>query len=409
MHALQPDKIRSRVLIAVVLLAAALLAPGVMSRGFLLTFLTQVAITSVLAMSYNMLLGQAGLLSFGHAVYSGIGAYCAIHVINRFGADGLGLGMIAVPLVGAAGGSLAGLLFGYFSTRRSGTVFAMITLGVAEMIVAVAAMLPGTFGGENGISTNRMLSTPVLGLDFGSANEIYCLALAWSVIAGIGMYAFTRTPLGRLANAVRDNPERVAFVGFNPGYIRLTVMVLAGGFAGVAGGMSVLNYELVTAENLGIAQSGMVLIATYLGGVGHFIGPVIGAFVFVLFLSVISTWTDAWLLYFGMLFILIVLFAPQGIAELLISGAYRRLRLRTAAMATVSIIVCIAAVESVYAWQDESTFQIAEKLALSGKIPHYLAPAVFAVAVIACLGYLLMAKRRQVPGLAVPGFDRKGR
>ena len=351
MHTLSSSWRRKLTCAAVLFL---LCAPVISAKGFLLGFLSQAAIISIFALSYNMLLGQAGMLSFGHALYSGIGAYCAIHFINRFGADALGLGMLAVPLVGALGGGLAGLVFGFVCTRRSGTAYAMITLGLAEMVVALAAMLPGLSGGETGISTNRMLSSPVFGLTLGPAVEMYYVILLWAGLAGLVMYAYTRTPVGRLANAVRDNAERVAFVGFNPQFIRLAVMTLAGMFAGIAGAASALNYELVTAENLGIGQSGMVLIATYLGGVGYFIGPVVGALVYVLFLTVVSTLTHAWLFYFGAVFIAVVLLVPEGLVALVINPAVRRrFSLKTAIGGILFAIVGITVVEAVYGLQED--------------------------------------------------------
>lgn len=296
-----------------------LAAPLLFGKGIALAFMLQFAIVSIFAMSYNMLLGQTGMLSFGHAVYAGVGGYCAIHFLNRLGADGLGLGMIALPLVGGIGGAVAGLILGYVSTRRSGTTFAMITLGIAEMVVALALLLPGVSGGEAGITTNRMLSTARLGINFGSDVQVYYFAWGWAALSIALIYAYTRTPMGRLANAVRDNPERVSFIGFNPQKLRLSVMVLAGFFAGISGAVSVVNYELVTIENLGIAQSGMVLVATYLGGVGYFFGPVLGAFIYVVFLSLISSLSTAWLLYFGLLFIGTVLFAPRGLWKIFLS------------------------------------------------------------------------------------------
>jgi len=119
-----------------------------------------------------------------------------------------------------------------------------------------------------------------------------------------------------MANATRDNPERAKFIGYNPTRVRWLMMTLAGFFAGIAGALATINYEIVTAETLGLVASGNVVLMAFIGGVGHFWGPIVGA-VFVTYLqSALSTYTQAWLLYFGLLFLAIILFSPGGIANL---------------------------------------------------------------------------------------------
>ena len=131
------------------------------------------------------------------------------------------------------------------------------------------------------------------------------------------MYALTRTPLGRMCNAVRDNPERVQFVGYNPHVVRYLAFCFSGFFAGIAGALAAINFEIANSAYLGAAQSGTVLFATYIGGVGFFIGPIVGA-IFVTFLSLgLSDLTEVWQLYFGLIFIAVVMFAPGGITGLL--------------------------------------------------------------------------------------------
>jgi branched-chain amino acid transport system permease protein len=133
----------------------------------------------------------------------------------------------------------------------------------------------------------------------------------------IAMFALTQTPLGRMANAVRDNPERARFVGYNPTRVRFLMLVLAGFFAGVAGALEVINFELITAERLGTVASGNVLLMAFIGGIGHFYGPIIGAVLVTFLQSALSNYTQAWLLYFGLFFLVMILFAPGGIASLI--------------------------------------------------------------------------------------------
>jgi branched-chain amino acid transport system permease protein len=193
----------------------------------------------------------------------------------------------------------------------------MITLGFGEMVFASSLMFPGFFGGEGGVSTNRVVGNAVLGITYGPGRQVYYLIAVWCLLSMIAMYAWTQTPLGRIANAVRDNAERVEFVGYNTQRVRYLVVILSAFFAGISGGLSVINFEIVSAENVGAAHSGSVLLATFIGGGGFFFGPVIGAVLFVLFAVALSSLTKAWLLYLGLFFVLMVMFVPGGIASLL--------------------------------------------------------------------------------------------
>lgn len=298
----------------------ALAAPHFVPGGFALSLLCRMGIAITFALSFNMLLGQGGMLDFGHAVFLGLGGFLAMHAL-RAAEAGWWLPVPLLPLVGAVGGLLAALPAGWVSTRRAGTAFAMITLGIAELVVAIVVLFPSLFGGEEGLTGDRSAGPPVLGLDFGAQMQAYHLIAAWAWACALLMWLFTRTPLGRLANAVRDNPERVGFLGYDPARVRLLVFALSGLFAGAAGGLSAINDEIATAANMGPDASGAVLLMTFIGGVGTFWGPVLGA-VLVTFLQVaLSTKTDAWQLYNGLLFVFMVVAAPGGISGILLAHA----------------------------------------------------------------------------------------
>jgi branched-chain amino acid transport system permease protein len=128
------------------------------------------------------------------------------------------------------------------------------------------------------------------------------------------MYLFTQTPAGRMANAVRDNPERAEFIGYSARRVRYISFCASGFFAGIAGGLYALNYEFVTEETLNAVTSGRVLLMAYIGGLGYFIGPILGAVILTLMNSLLSNYTDLWMLYLGILFLLTVLFLPKGFA-----------------------------------------------------------------------------------------------
>ena len=288
-------------------------APLVFRSGFSVSLFCQAGIVALFALSYNMLLGQTGLLSFGHAVYYGLGALFTIHGLNLVGA-GWKIPVTLMPLVGGAAGLMFGIVLGYITTRRAGTTFAMISLGVGEMVAACSLMFPGFFGGEAGVSGNRSVGEPFLGLTYGPQLQMYYLIAAWLLVCTVAIYALTRTPLGRMANAVRDNPQRAQFVGYDPQWVRFMMVALSGFFAGVAGGLAALNYEIVSAESLSAYTSGLVLLATYLGGIRLFGGPIVGAIAVTLMQTVLAAYTKAWPFYFGVVFLATVLFVPGGIA-----------------------------------------------------------------------------------------------
>src|SRR5260221_1180123 len=257
------------------------------------------------------------MLSFGHAVYYGVGGFLVVHAMNTVVQGRLPVPVALVPLAGGLAGLAFGFIFGSVSTRRGGTAFAMISLGLGELVASSALILRSFFGGEEGITTNRTKLLPLFGFSFGPQIEIYCLIAAWCLLSMIGMYALTRTPFGRMCNAVRDNPERAEFIGYSTQRVRFIAFCLAGFFAGIAGGLAAVNFEIVNSVNVAAGQSGIVLLMTYIGGVGNFAGPVLGAILITYLQVMLSDATEVWQLYFGLLFIGMIMFAPGGIAGLL--------------------------------------------------------------------------------------------
>lgn len=286
--------------------------------GFVLALLTQMALMSIFALSYNMLMGQAGLLSFGHAVLLGLPAYVTIHVMDAVGSGTIRIPEELLPLVGGIAGLGFGLLFGYPVTKQRATAFAMITLGVGELVSAAAVMFNGFFGGEGGVTSNRMLNSSLFGLSYGPPIQVFYLALGWAAIAIALMRLLTQTPLGRMANACRDNHERAQFVGFDPRMVRFCQFALSGFFAGIAGALYAMVYEIVTYDSVNAVMSANALLMTFIGGIGVFWGPIVGAVVVTLLQSWVSLVSNAWQIYVGVLFIAVVMFAPGGIAGLIL-------------------------------------------------------------------------------------------
>jgi branched-chain amino acid transport system permease protein len=341
-------------LFALVLLVAPMLFTSSLSH----TMLSQMGIAIIVCLSYNMLLGQGGMLSFGHAVYSGMGSFLAIHALNMVTAGTLPLPVSLIPIVGGLTGLVVAFVMGYVTTKKAGTPFAMITLGVGELVFAMSLMFPEFFGGEGGVSGNRVAGSKPLGVTFGPQIQLYYLIAIYTFICTALMFAFTRTPLGRMLNAVRDNPERVEFVGYDTQKVRYLAFIAAGFFAGISGGLAALNFEIVTSEVVRGDRSGAYLLFTFLGGATFFFGPILGAIMMVLAFVLLSELTKAWLLYLGLIFLFMVIYAPGGVASLIMMnlrvaafGFLRKLWVSYLALfvtAMVALLGAAAMIEMVY-------------------------------------------------------------
>lgn len=316
-------------LAGVILLAA---LPYLLSQG-LLNAAVQMLIAALFASAYNLLCGQAGMLSFGHAAYFGVGAFATVHAMNALGGEGL-VPTPLMPLAGAIGGLIFGTIAGWFATKRSGTYFAMITLAIAELVHSLAPHLKGVFGGEAGLSTMRM---PAWGFDFGSTTQVYYLTLIWVLLAMALLYLYTRTPLGRLAVGLRENSHRLRFLGYNVHGLGTAVFAISAMFSGMAGGLQVISNESANYVLFDPALSAAAVLNTYIGGVQVFLGPALGAALMTFFGYAVSDLTRSWLLYQGIIFVLVMMFMPTGLSGL--AGLTRRLRERHGARPLVAVFI----------------------------------------------------------------------
>lgn len=332
-------------LFALVLLTTPLLFTSSLSQ----TMLSQMGIAIIVCLSYNMLLGQGGMLSFGHAVYSGMGSFLAIHTLNLV-SGGLPLPVSLIPIVGGFASMLVAILLGWVTTKKAATPFAMITMGIGELVWAMSLMFPEFFGGEGGVSGNRVVGAKTFGITYGPQIQLYYLIAVYTFVCTGLMFAFTRTPLGRMLNAVRDNPERVEFVGYDTQKVRYFAFIVAAFFAGISGGLAALNFEIVTSEVVSGYRSGAYLLFTFLGGATFFFGPIIGAILMVLAFVLLSEFTKAWLLYLGLVFLFMVMYAPGGVASLIMMnlrvaafGHLRKLWVSYLALALTALVVLLGA------------------------------------------------------------------
>ncbi|WP_186009871.1 ABC transporter permease subunit [Burkholderia gladioli] len=351
-----PEACRSREAAGWLALVGLLVLPALIwPQGAVLAWLAQTAALVVLALSYNLLLGSTGLLSFCHAAFAGLGAFVAAHAFNRFG-----FALPWLPLAGGLGGAGFGLLFGAIATRRAGTAFAMITLGLGELIAAAAWSVPDWFGGAGGLAIDRTAGAPLGAWRFGADREAYALIAAWCLLSALAMRVVLATPFARLARAVRDKPRRVAALGTDPRRVRLLMMVIAAFFAGVAGTLTLIDVELASSDSVSMLRSATVLFATVIGGSAGFFGPVLGAAVMAAFGSFVAGLSRAWLFYLGLLFVAVVVAAPGGLLGALAAqaaawrGAGREARLRQLSRLAawlVAVLAIVFGVELGYALQ----------------------------------------------------------
>lgn len=303
---------------AALLILVLLLLPKLVSE-YRLNLVITMMIYSIFALSYNLLFGQGGLLSFGHAAYFGFGAYAAVILVKELAVP-LPLGIL---LGGLAGGGL-GAAFGVFVVRMRGVPFALLTLAFNQLIYVTAEKWRSVTGGEDGIAFMRPnLHVGSWEIDLWSTLNWYYFVLLVSVICVGCLWYLTLTPLGRLNLCMRENEERARFIGYNTYASRLIIYVLSCFFAGIAGGLAASFQEFVTTTFINLDKATDVLMMTFIGGGGTFFGPVIGTCALTLINDLLSSWLERWAIVQGLLFILLVLYAPNGL-----SGLYLSLRAR---------------------------------------------------------------------------------
>jgi branched-chain amino acid transport system permease protein len=288
--------------VGVILILFPFIAPKFQLRMF-----TEIIILTLFAMTWKMMLNEGGMFSFGHAVYFGLGAYASVlgwlHIP--------GLSFLSGILLGALTSALVAFLLGAFLVRMSGTYFALLTLAFNQLIWAIVWKWRDVTGGDDGLG--KFPKPDLFGLTMKNPVNFYYVAL---VIIGIGLYLcwyFTKTPMGNVALSIKSNEERAKFVGFNVQATKLIFLTLLGFLAGVSGALYAQFQEFIATSVIDGMMSTNVLFMAYIGGIGYFWGPIIGSGIFVYLSEYLSSFTDRWELILGLIFIAVVLFAPQGI------------------------------------------------------------------------------------------------
>jgi branched-chain amino acid transport system permease protein len=285
------------------------------------------------AVSFNLLFGYAGLLSFGHAATFGVGGYTVGLALKHI----TGLPLLAALGLGALAGALGGVLIGFFCVRLRGTYFALLTLAFSQFLYAVALKWRDVTRGDDGLIVSVPdISVPGVGvLHMGRPAHFYWLALTVVVLCLWAAWRFTRTPLGNAVLLMRENDERAAFLGYSVMSTKLIVFTVAATLAAVAGGLFASFQRLISPTSLDLPIGTEVVFMAVLGGTSSFLGPFLGATVYILLQDWLSRTTDRWPFLLGLLFVLMVLYAHTGLTGLLgRDGPVRRLWTRARAEET---------------------------------------------------------------------------
>jgi branched-chain amino acid transport system permease protein len=294
-----------RALLAV--FVAALLVLPLLTGGVYYTNLaSQVLIAALFALSLNLLVGFAGLTSLGHAGYLGLSAYGCAWLMTH-----LGWGHLASAVMALAGTAVVAGLFGLIALRAAGISFLMITLALGQILWGLAYRWTSVTGGDNGISSLTRPSP--FGIDLGNPNHFYYFALLVFLAVWTGIALWVRSPFGTSIRGTRDQPRRMAALGFNVWLIRWITFVVSGVLGGVAGLMYVYYHQFISPHSLSLANSAEMLLMVIAGGAGTLSGPVVGAALVLLLKNVASAYVDRWVMLLGAVFILIVMFLPGGI------------------------------------------------------------------------------------------------
>jgi branched-chain amino acid transport system permease protein len=290
----------------------------------------EIVIWIIYALGYNLLLGYTGLPSFGHGAFLGIGAYAyGLAQLNLFDSVFGGLA-IAIMVSAIAAGFVA-----CFLSHRRGIYFALMTIAFGQVFWFIAIKWHSLTGGEDGLLNVLRPSIEIgpVSIDLGSNATLYYAAAVILAVIVIALWRFLHSPFGSAIQAIRMNETRARFVGYRVWLIKWMVFTLSGAFAGLAGGLFCLTQESAYPDVMSLHASGFVVMMTLIGGgFVSFWGPVVGAIVFFMARDLLGALTEAWLLWYGLLFMAVMLFEPEGIA-----GAWgrivKRLRNRSVALA----------------------------------------------------------------------------
>lgn len=294
------------------------LLPIIHIPDYAITLITQMFIYGMAAMALDLLVGYTGLVSFAQATFFGLGAYMIAVGTTELGITNFAL-LLVLALILAA---VAAALFGLLALRASGVGFIIITLAINQLIWGLAYQWVSVSGGDNGITG---FSRPVLGpWSFANDYVFYYLALGFLVISALLLYLIVRSPFGLVLRGIREQPRRMRALGYNIWLYRYIAFIISAIFGAAAGVLIAYYNQFVSTSTIDLGQSTQLLIMTILGGTGTLFGSLLGSGIIVTLTNVLSNYTQRWELILGAIYMIIVIWAPEGILGLI--RAWRRPR-----------------------------------------------------------------------------------
>jgi branched-chain amino acid transport system permease protein len=292
--------------LGIALVAGAFLLPPFLAGDFYINLASQILIAAIFALSLNLLVGFGGMTSLGHASYLGVAAYISALLTTRYG-----FGHGAAALISIGGTVAMAALFGVIALRATGLGFLMITLALSQVLWGLAYRMSNITNGDNGVSG---LTRPApFGISLENPVAFYWFALIVAVIAFGTMAIFVSSAFGSSLQGVRDQPRRMAALGFNPWMIRWITFVYAGFWAGISGLLYVYYNKYIHPTSLSTTSSAEALLGVIAGGSGTLGGPVVGAALVLLLKNYVSAYVERWNMLLGLVFLFIVLVMPAGI------------------------------------------------------------------------------------------------
>lgn len=278
---------------------------------FYITLTTKIFIFCILLLGFDLLAGYTGMVSFGHAMFFGLGAYTAALSLLYIAPDiWLAIGIAVASCL------LVGVVVGFLSIRTHGVYFIFITLAFAQFFYLAAFHWIAVTGGDNGlpgIPSSNLLGN-LIPIDLGDRTNFYYFAFVFVILSYIVCRRIVNSPFGRTLVGIRENQERMQFLGYNVARYKWAAFIISGGFGGLAGALFAHQQNYVSAELLHWLTSAEVIIMTWLGGVGTLIGPMLGGAIVIFFEDFFSSWmADNWLMIMGFVYVMFVLFSPRGL------------------------------------------------------------------------------------------------
>lgn len=285
---------------------------------FHLNLLTEIFILGIFALSLNILVGYTGLVSLGHAAFFGTGAYASGIIAKEVSAN-----FFVTILLAIVASVLISALIGIFCMRVSGFYFLMLTLAFSQMIYSIIHQSTNVTGGSNGLSG---IPSPVIGsMNFSNPVMLFYLILFLFILVFIGLSLVVRSPFGKVLMGIRENETRMKSIGYHTTLYKYFAFVIAGGLGGVAGSLYTNFNGFISPSDVYWTMSGSVLIMVIIGGTGTMLGPILGAAFIVGLETIISSYTNSWMMIIGVIFILFVIFFPTGIVGIW-NGLVQKLR-----------------------------------------------------------------------------------